>query len=257
MTESSTDSRLRIAFAVHDARAGGGQDQYALELVNGLSERHDVTLFARSAVGLADRVRHEPIATPNRPPSLRSALFRRRVARHLANASFDIVHTVGGAFPGADVVTAQFCQAAWDAVARTTPSKLSGPIERAYRRRQTVTAMAHEQRAASGVRALIGVSRGVLGEWRSAYALPAHHATVIPNAVDAARFAHGSDSQGSVLRERFQIPGDAFCLLTVGALVRKGIETVIEGLVRLPSAVHCVAVGAGPHRRVVACPSRW
>ena len=102
---------LRIAFVIEHASRGGGQDLYALELLNRLGAEHAITLFARSATGLDERVTFHPIATPSRPGLLRSQVFQRRAARQVAKSVWDIVHSIGGSLPGATVLTTAFCHA--------------------------------------------------------------------------------------------------------------------------------------------------
>jgi len=95
-----------------------------------------------------------------------------------------------------------------------------------------------------------------MNEWTTAYGVQPSQRAVIPNAVDAGRFENGTDLARNELRGRLDIPGDAFVVLTVGTLVRKGIETALACLSRLPKTVHLVAVGAGPHQRVHALARR-
>jgi UDP-glucose:(heptosyl)LPS alpha-1,3-glucosyltransferase len=247
----------RIAFAVHDARPGGGQDRYALELVNGLSARHHVTLFARTATGLAQGVHLVRIETPNRPGLLRAGFFAARVARMIHRSSYDIVHTIGGAVPGASVITAQFCQAAWRVAQRRWPPEFQGRAERLYRVAETLVAARNERRAATSgaLRALIAVSRSTRTEWLDAYGAAPRVRPVIPNAVDAARFALPAETRATV-RRALEIPDGATVALIVGALVRKGIATAIEALAGLDANVYLVAVGAGPHDRIRAFAAR-
>lgn len=249
---------LRIAFAVHDARPGGGQDRYALELVNRLSANHQVTLLARSADGLASPVTFHKIDTPNRPGPLRATVFARKVRRVLAGGAWDIVHTIGGAYPGATVITAQYCQAGWQEASRRWPSSLTRPAERAYRALETHLALRHERRAAThpALLAMIGVSQRTLGEWKAAYGANPRKTAVIPNAVDIGRFQPGDAGDRTTLKAELRIPDSAPLLLLVGALVRKGIETALQSLVHLGSESHLLAIGAGPHSRIRSLASR-
>ena len=258
MTVSSEADRLRIAFAVHDARPGGGQDLYALRLVNGLARRHEVTLFACSTSGLDESVRFVPIRTAKRPLLLRARQFAQRAGQLIEDDKWDVVHAVGGALPGAAVVTAQFCHAGWLSRQRSTPDRVSSTVTKMYRRFENRAASRHEEAAvrSPSLRALIGVSQGVMHEWIEAYGVtPPQHA-VIPNAVDLERFAPPASGTTHRLRAALAIPSDAFVLLSVGTLVRKGIETGISCLSRLPKTVHLVVVGAGPHQRVHAIAQR-
>ncbi len=109
---------MKIALVVHDARPGGGQDRYVLELANRLSETHDVTLFARTTENLASTVTFHPVRAPARPLALLARTFAHRARKALSQQRWDIVHCVGGALPGASVVTAQYCHHAWRQAAR-------------------------------------------------------------------------------------------------------------------------------------------
>ncbi len=239
---------------MHDARPGGGQDRYALALVNGLARRHDVTLVACSADGLDRDVTFSPVRAPRRPLVWRASVFARRAARRLEGHKWDIIHTIGGAVASASVITAQYCHAAWLETQRAIPSSLVGPLSSTYREWEARAVMRQERRAvrSSACRALIGVSERVQREWIDGYEVQPSILAVIPNAVDLDRFGTVPSNTRQELRRRLGIDGNAFVLLTVGTLVRKGIETAIACLERLPDGTHLVAVGAGPHERVRA-----
>jgi glycosyltransferase involved in cell wall biosynthesis len=245
---------MRIAFAIHDARVGGGQDRYGLELVNGLSQHHDVMLFARSAQGLAPGVTFHQINTPDRPAALRARVFSGRVSRYLTSSEWDIVHTVGGALEGATVITAQYCHTAARAAARRWPSELVPPLERGYRVFNSIAAVRSERRAAQHprLRALIAVSRRTLREWCDSYQAAPPLQAVIPNGVDCSRFKPGDGCERRALGDELGIPESGRILLLVGALVRKGVETALRALPSLPPHTYLVAVGAGPQSRVTA-----
>ncbi len=244
---------MRIAFVVHDARPGGGQDRYALELVNRMARDrgHDVTLVSRSASGLDPSVVHRRVVTPNRPPQLRALAFRRAAARILDSASWDVVHTIGGAYPGASVITAQYCQAAWREARARWPDGFTGMMERVYRDAVARDAIRRERQAAGDPHLvkLIAVSRRTLGEWRTHYDLGPVRTKVIPNAVDGVRFRPAGRDERVRARRALDLPADQPVALTVGALVRKGIETAVEVVAGLPGH-HLLAVGAGPTRKI-------
>ena len=108
---------MRIALLAHHARPTGGQDRYVLELARQLSLRHEVHLIVVRAEGL----RGEPVtvhALPlrDRPVVWLTPRYARAAIRLARWHSFDIVHAIGGAAPGANVVTAQYCQAEWQVV---------------------------------------------------------------------------------------------------------------------------------------------
>ncbi len=243
---------MKIALVVHDARPGGGQDRYTLELANGLSVGHDVTLVAASAEGLSRAVRWHRVAVPRRPWILRAAQFTSKARRIVNAGQWDIVHTIGGAMPGATVITAQFCQAAWAAAQRKARLPLVLPIERIYRDMNTGIAERSERRAArnKGLQALIAVSKRTASEWQTWYDLATSDITIVPNGVDVTRFTPGAPADRGAILSALGIAADARILLTVGALLRKGIETSLQALKQLPEDVHLVAVGGGPHERI-------
>jgi glycosyltransferase involved in cell wall biosynthesis len=239
---------------IHHARPGGGQDQYALELVNRLSADHQVTLFAQTAVGLDPEVRFVPIEAPDWPPPLQSLVFRRRAQRYMENHKWDIVHTIGGALPGASVITVQYCHAASLDAERRWPSRFVRPLDRRYRTLVSKLSMREEQNAAThpALRAVIAVSRRTAAEWTQAYASDVPVTVVIPNGVDLTRFRPTTKDQRAITRVQQGLPKNAKVVLTIGALVRKGIDSALHVLAALPSDVHLLAVGAGPHSRILA-----
>lgn len=249
---------MRIAFVIHDVRPGGGQDRYALELVNRLSKRHDITVFACSAEQLAPGIEFVRIKAPTRPALLRNQVFTSKVRNKLAGVGWDIVHAAGGALPGATVITAHFCHTGAREAARRWPSNLVPGTVRLYRTLDAVSATRNERRAARhpDLRALIGVSQRTLDEWTKDYCLSATVRAAIPNGVDCSRFRPGTNSDREALRVELGIPASAPVLLLVGALVRKGIETALLALARTEGETHLVAVGAGPHARILALASQ-
>ena len=249
---------MKIALVVHDARPGGGQDRYVLELANRLSETHDVTLFARTTENLASTVTFHPVRAPARPLALLARTFAHRARKALSQQQWDIVHCVGGALPGASVVTAQYCHHAWRQAARKWRSELIGKGERIYRAADIRLAMHDERKTARhpALRGLIGVSRRTLDEWRSAYGAAPPVQAVVHNGVDLSQFNPGTSEARRRLRSSLKLPASSKVALLVGALVRKGVETAIWALGPLPDDVHLVAVGAGPKERVRALAVR-
>ena len=223
---------MKAALVVHHVRPTGGQDRYALELARRLAGAVDLDIVTiRAEGGLPSNVRVLTVRVPDRPLLVTAPLFRRAARRTLALTRYDVVHTIGGALPGASVITAQFCHAAWRAVNRSAS---------AYERLVTRQAIRHERSAYRdpALHALIAVSRHTADEIQEHYGPLAVPITVIPNAVDAERFA-----------PRPEAPADRTgrVLLFVGAYARKGLDTAIRALARMrtqPAPV-LLAVGDG------------
>lgn len=221
---------MKVALVVHHVRPTGGQDRYALELARRLVTScalDIVTIRAEGDLPRAARVR--TVRVPDRPLLLTAPLFQRATRRLLSGATYDVVHTVGGALPGASVITAQFCHAAWQTVNRRAST---------YELLVTQQAIRHERSAYRhpALRAVIAVSRGTADDVEHHYGPLAVPVTVIPNAVDAARFAPLPEG-----RPGYERP----VLLLVGAYARKGLDTAIRALARMRTPADLVAVGDG------------
>jgi UDP-glucose:(heptosyl)LPS alpha-1,3-glucosyltransferase len=225
---------MRVAFVVHHVRPTGGQDRYALELARRLAGACDFELITiRAEGGLPPQIHVRAVQAPDRPLLLTAPLFRRAAALMVRRGKYDIVHTVGGAFPGAHVVTAQFCHAAWRAVRRGAGI---------YQRLVSAQAVRDERAAYRhpSLRAVTAVSRRTADEVARFYGPLSVPVTVIPNAVDSARFAPRPD---------LRTPRDRPRLLFVGAYERKGLDTAVRALAAMSTQAELVAVGDGDRRR--------
>ncbi len=223
---------MKVALVVHHVRPTGGQDRYALELARRLAGACDLDVVTIRAEGdLPSGVRVLTLRVPDRPLLVTAPLFQGAARRALAGVRYDVVHTIGGAYPGASVITAQFCHAAWREVNRSASL---------YERLVGGQAVAHERAAYRhpALRAVLAVSTRTAEEIRRHYGPLTAPVTVIPNAVDAVRFAP---------REGARPAREGPLLLFVGAYARKGLDTAIRALARLSTRTATLtAVGDGP-----------
>jgi len=223
---------VRVALAIHRVRPGGGQDRYALELarrLGGACELDLITLAAEGELPAGVRVRRVP--APRRPLLVAAPLFRMGARLLARGGRYDLVHTVGGALPGAQVVTAQFCHAEWRRLM---------PGADWYQRIVTAQAVRDERAAYRHPRlaAVIAVSTRTAAELERHYGPLSVPVYVVPNAVDLDRFA-----------PRPHAPRARPRLLFVGAFERKGLDVAIRALARLRHDAELVAVGGGDHER--------
>lgn len=228
---------MRVALVIHHVRPGGGQDRYALELARRLAARCEVGIVAiRTEGDLPPSVRVHTVRAPSRPALLSAPLFRRAARAVIEGGRFDLVHAIGGALPGAHVITAQFCNAAWRAAA---PSL--GPYQRAV----LAQAVADELRTYRhpALRAVIAVSRRTAAEIEHHYGPLRVPVTIIPNAVDSGLFHPASPGA-----PRDGLPR----LLFVGAYERKGLDVAIRALARMATRAELLAVGSGDRRALAA-----
>jgi UDP-glucose:(heptosyl)LPS alpha-1,3-glucosyltransferase len=215
-------------------RPTGGQDRYALELARRLAGAVDLDIVTiRAEGGLPASVRVLTVWVPDRPLLLTAPLFRRAAHRLVSRERYDVVHTIGGALPGASVITAQFCAAEWRRLNRAaTP----------YQRLVSAQAV-RDERWAYGhphLRAVIAVSRRTAEEVQRHYGplgVPVH---VVPNAVDQVAFAPASATR---------LPGGRRRLLFVGAFDRKGLDTAVRALALMKADAELVAIGNGDPAR--------
>ena len=231
---------MKVALALHRVRPTGGQDRYALELARRLAAPAALDLITIGAEGdLPPGVGVKLVRAPLRPMLVTAPLFRRGAAAIARAGGYDVVHSVGGALPGASVITAQFCAAEW--------RRLS-PRSGWYQRLVSAQAVRDEQAAYAhpSLAAVIAVSRRTAEEIKRHYGPLTVPVYVVPNGVDLAAFAPPAEPH--VIRGRRR-------LLFVGAFERKGLDVAIRALARLRNDAELRAVGSGDapfHRRLAA-----
>ena len=231
---------MRVGLAIHHVRPGGGQDRYALELARRIGRVFDLDLITLGAEGeLPPGVGVRLVRAPARPMLLTAPLFRLRAGALARAGRYDLVHTVGGALPGSQVVTAQFCAAEW--------RRLS-PGMGWYQRLVSAQAVRDERAAYRhpALAAVIAVSRRTAAEVERHYGPLSAPVYVVPNAVDLEAFAPPRAASAPRARPR---------LLFVGAYERKGLDVAIRALARLAHDAELLAVGGGDrerHRRLAA-----
>ena len=221
---------MRVAIAIHRVRPTGGQDRYALELARRLADAATLDLITIAAEGsLPGAVTVRRVRAPLRPMLLTAPLYRRRAAVLAGAGGYDVVHSVGGALPGAGVITAQFCAAEWRRV---------NPHAGVYQRLVSAQAVRDERAAYRhpNLAAVIAVSRRTAEEVKRHYGPLAVPVYVVPNAVDLEVFRPSAAPRARSGRAR---------LLFVGAFERKGLDVAIRALAQLKSDAELLAVGAG------------
>jgi len=228
---------VRVALVVQQVRPEGGQDRYALELARQLASRCDLDIVAIRVEGsLPSTVGIRRVAVPRRPALLINPLFRRLAAAIATRGRYDVVHSIGGAMPGASVVTAQFCNAAWRAIGRDPGLYGCAAIAQAVADER----LTYRHPA---LRAVIAVSRRTASDLEHHYGPLRATVTVIPNAVDHEQFR---PSEREVPRSG---PPRA---LFVGAYDRKGLDIAIRALSLMAVRAELVAIGSGDRRALSA-----
>ena len=248
---------MRIAVVAPDCDKRDGQARYVSELAENLGRRgHRVSVLS---VGFADTdaalVRHVPVAAPRRMTRLRFFVLLAQASRLLRRwrDRFDIVHALGASCLRPDVMTFEFCLAAWDEVVRNEPEL--GP-ERPLERILRAAMLRVERRVVRrrSVRAAFGVSERVIADVRRLYGR-ADELFVTPNGVDADRFHPRLRAEAAAVRAEYGVPGDRFLALFLGEYRRKNLAAVLRALARTTAAVELLAVGGpdpAPYRQLAA-----
>ncbi len=240
-------SRLRIALVANHIHFRGGMERYCAELATLLCEQHDVHLFTCEADDVPlGKVTVHPVRTPSKPFLALFTQFYWQTSRMIRLEDYDIVHTIGGITARQNIVTAQYCQAAWGDAIRREPGageginayhqfmwRMTGYFERrAFTSPDTLGISANSERTRDDLVKFYGADPGKI--------------QVIYNGVDSARFTPANARFRNAIRQRYNIPAEALVVLFVGEYRRKGLATVIRALGRLGDrGAYLLAVGKG------------
>jgi UDP-glucose:(heptosyl)LPS alpha-1,3-glucosyltransferase len=250
-------SGFSLAFVANAVHRRGGQERAAAEVLSRISARVAVTVIARECELPGITVRWLPIRGPARPSFVRTWAFARaaRVAERRAGCT--VTNSIGAAALDADVITAQFCHAAF--TARFGGIRGGSGIRAAYQRLAQAAFVSEERRAYGSPRLqrVIAVSHGTARELREHYGVAADKIVVVPNGVDHAVFhPAGDDTIKRALRDRLGLPQDTFLALFVGGdWERKGVRDAIDGIAGLTDTM-LVILGSGDESAMAAHATR-
>ena len=239
-------SGFSLAFIADAVHRRGGQERAAAEVLSRIAKRAAITVIARECDLGSSPVRWIPVRAPQRPSVLRTWAFARAAREAERKAACAISNSIGAAAIDADVITAQFCQAAF--TARFGGIRGGSGWRAAYQRFAQSRFTADERRAytAPRLRRVIAVSAGTSRELQEFYGVPRERITVVPNGVDGAQFHPAADAAAKrALRERLSLPATEFLALFVGGdWERKGVRDAIGAIAGLADA-RLVVLGTG------------
>jgi glycosyltransferase involved in cell wall biosynthesis len=211
-----------------------------------VARRIAVTVIARECDLGGAPVRWMPVRTPRRPSVLRTWAFARAARAAERRAGCSITNSIGAAALDADVITAQFCQAAF--TARFGGLRGGSGLRAAYQRFAQDRFTADERRAYASPRLqrVIAVSEGTARELEEFYRVPRARIAVVPNGVDGNVFRPCADAAvRRELRGRLSLPPDGFIALFVGGdWERKGVRDAITAVAGLGDTT-LVILGSG------------
>jgi glycosyltransferase involved in cell wall biosynthesis len=235
-----------LAFVADAVHRRGGQERAAAEVLSRVAKRVPVTVIAQECDLGDSPVTWMPIRAPRRPSVLRTWAFARAARAAERTAACTITNSIGAAARDADVITAQFCQAAF--TARFGGIRGGSGLRAVYQRFAQSRFSSDERRAYSSARLkrVIAVSEGTARELQEYYAVPRAKIAVVPNGVDGAVFRPSADAAARrALRERLSLPPDEFiCLFVGGDWERKGVRDAIAAIAGLADT-RLVVLGTG------------
>ena len=235
-----------LAFIAHEVHRHGGQERAAAEILARVARRVPVTVIAARCELPDAPVQWSRVAPPIRPLVLGSWTFAREAAGAVRRAGCSISNSIGAAAFDAEVVTAQYCHAAF--TARFGGLRGGSAIGRAWQRTAQRVFVRQERHAygSARLRRVIAVSRGIARELHEYYGVAEERIAVVPNGVDHAVFRPASDATVKLaLREQLGLPGSAFIALFCGGdWERKGLRDAIDAVAGLEDTLLCV-VGRG------------
>lgn len=242
----------QLAFIAHAVHRHGGQESASWEVLSRLAQQGmSVTVIAGTCTLDPSLARHVPLPPPKRPLALTASTFQARAARALAALGPVLSNSIGAAAREANVLTAQFCHAAY--TAQFGGQRGRGWMGRSWQRVAQEVFIRHERRAygSSMLRQVIAVSRGTAADIAAYYGVSPFSISVVPNGVDHARF-HPVESVEArrALRERLGLPLDRVLAIFVGGdWERKGVADAVVACRGVPG-LSLVVVGAGDGERV-------
>ncbi|WP_248147158.1 glycosyltransferase family 4 protein [Microbacterium aoyamense] len=234
----------------------GGIERASYEVARRLATSVDMTLVATDVSPRPeDPLTWLSVEAQTTPGFLIPVTYSAAASRALDGMHFDIVHNQGGCATRAqDVITAHSCHRAWWEMKFRNGEALralANPLHHA------VLSIEKRNYAPGAFEQIIAVSNGVGLEVIEHYGVPADRVTVIPNAVDSARFQPtDAAARRHLIRVRHDIPDEDIVLLWVGKeFRRKGLAPLIEALPHLPSHARVLVVGGDdqtPYRTLAA-----
>src|SRR5688572_26485851 len=104
-----------LTFIAHEVHRRGGQERAAAEVLTRLARDLELTVIARACELPGVSARFVRVGAPSRPALLRTMVFARRADTMARALGKGVVQSIGAAALEADLITAQFCQAAFTA----------------------------------------------------------------------------------------------------------------------------------------------
>ncbi|HLR83158.1 MAG TPA: glycosyltransferase family 4 protein [Paenalcaligenes sp.] len=222
----------------------GGAEAYGVELMRELSKRHRITVIGyeydpHSALKLS----FIPVHINNRLPSwIRSYLFAKKVSQILKQHSFQIVHShVGGWCGDVDVLHVRSAYYRWFVAPKLIKRLANYLSPRAQIYRWLEKRRIHLEPRRCTVMVSEQIKKQIQSVYKTQFDFP-----VIPPGVHIP--LENADLRKRTRERLGVLEGDLLCLLVALNPERKGLNTLLESLPRLPRHAKLLVVGVGEHQ---------
>jgi UDP-glucose:(heptosyl)LPS alpha-1,3-glucosyltransferase len=241
---------MKVALVIEKFTPAGGAERQCVNFARFLvSRNHEVHVFARTIAEGKGYVAH-PVPSEG---LFRHQSFDAQSRKLLEKESFDVIHS--------------YCRTSFQDILRlgggthreylirTDPAySVFGRLWRQIRPKERLElALERESFAPYASKKIVAVSHRVKDEVVRHYGVPAEKISVIHNGVDANEFKPSAEAR-RLIRNQIGLDDSDYTLLFVGSgFRRKGLESAIAAVERVPSA-RLVVVGEGqarPHPRVL------
>ena len=244
----SPPARLRIAVLNRVFETtGGGAERYAIALVEQLSQRHEVHVFAQQIKHDAPGVTYHRVAMPLRKPRWINQLWYAWATWRATRSGFDIVHSHENTWHG-QVQTVHVLPVRYNLFNGRTG------LKRALRWAKVITSprllaylwLERMRFVIQRGRRLVVTSASLQRTMAATYPHSIAATSVITPGVSMP--AASSDVEKRDARQQLGLPAAGRCLLFVGNdYKKKGLDTLLQAMTSLPDDVVLAVVGSAAH----------
>ena len=224
---------MRLGFIAHEVHRRGGMERAAAEVLARVAAVHDVVVIANVCEISGRGLRWVPIRRGARLGPLTYLNFARQASAMAKAEQCTITHSLGADAAAADIVTAQFCFAAFQATCGAARGGRN-PLRRAmhWSLQEIFARREREVYGAPRLKRVIAVSQGLRRELVEYYGVDDARISVIPNGVDHTVFRPCPTPLAKQrLRTALGLPESSFIALFVGGdWHRKGVADAIEAV---------------------------
>ena len=247
MDESDPQVKRRLRIAVLNRQftaTGGGAERYSMALVEHLASQHEIHVFAQQIAHAWPGVTYHRVGQPLKRPRWLNQLWYATATWWATRAGFDVVHSHENTWHG-QVQTVHVLPVKYKLFAGLRGlawglrwlKVLTSPRWLVYR------ALERSRFSLARQRTIVLVSPSLITPTLAAYPHCRQAIKVVTPGVDQ---IHGiaTTLQKSESRMRLGLPQRGYCILFVGNdYQKKGLETLIHALGKLPDCAYLAVVG--------------